>query len=236
MIWVGTSGYNYTEWRDSFYPHGFPTAKMLPYYSERFRTVEINYSFYHMPTENTLANWVKETPDGFTFTLKAPQSITHRNRLRDCETLIELLLSRSKILGPKLGLLLFQRPPKFKKDIDRFRAFLDLLPAGTRAAWEFRDPSWLADDVFDTLREHQLTLCITDTDETTTPMVATANYGYFRLRDEGYTPSGIQEWAAKIQPLAEQWTDTFVYFKHEAEGKGPEFARIFLDALAEKQT
>src|SRR5918993_1262406 len=142
-VLVGTSGYNYPEWRGTFYPEKFSTNKMLAYYAERFPTVEINYTFYRMPTEKLLQGWADGTPDGFSFTLKAPKRITHDARLQRCEDMLQAFCRIAHTLGPKLAVLLFQLPPHFKKNADVLRAFVDLLPEGTRAALEFRHASWL---------------------------------------------------------------------------------------------
>ena len=135
MIRVGTSGYNYPEWRGSFYPEKFPTGKMLPYYAERFSTVDINYTFYRMPNAKTVAGWDKETPAGFSFTLKAPQRITHFARLREIDEPLRYFLDTAAGLGPKLGPVLFQLPPSFKKDLGRLGGLLAQLPAGLRCAF-----------------------------------------------------------------------------------------------------
>jgi uncharacterized protein YecE (DUF72 family) len=230
-IWVGTSGYNYPEWKGSFYPQKLPTAQMLPYYAERFSTVEINYTFYRMPNEKILAGWNRETPDQFKLTLKAPQRITHHARLRDCAEPLEYFLRIATTLGPKLGALLFQLPPYFKKDLAVLDAFLALLPADVRAAFEFRHASWLDEEVYARLQAHNLALCIADSEKTSTPVRMTADYAYFRLRDEGYTPDDIAGWGQTIRAQTAQCRDVYVYFKHEEEGKGPEFARLLLRGL-----
>ena len=234
MILVGTSGYNYPEWKGSFYPSDLPTAKMLPYYAARFSTVEINYSFYRMPSETVLANWAKATPDGFTFTLKAPRRITHDARLKDCQDLLETFCARAATLGPKLGVLLFQLPPWLRKDLDVFDAFVDWIPSETRAAFEFRHNSWHSDDIFSRLKARNLALCIADSEKSTTPVVMCADYAYFRLRDEGYGNSEIARWGDTIVEQGPGLQDVYVYFKHEKEGKGAEFARTLIDALASK--
>ena len=226
MIHIGTSGYSYREWRGSFYPDKLPASQMLGYYADRFSTVEINNSFYRLPSENVLAEWANQTPPGFVFTLKAPRRITHEARLRDCEELMGVFSGRAQSLGPKLGVLLFQLPPWFKKDLKVLDAFLDQMPPDVRAAFEFRNASWLEDDVYARLRAKNLALCIADTAEATTPLVLTADYGYFRLRDEGYRESDIREWAETITQRARDWKDAFVYFKHEQEGKGAELAQL----------
>jgi uncharacterized protein YecE (DUF72 family) len=233
-IWVGTSGYNYPEWRGSFYPEKFPTAKMLPFYAERLSTVEINYTFYHSPTQAILAGWSGQTPSHFKFTLKAPKRITHDARLRDCADSLRYFLDTAGTLGPKRGMLLFQLPPYFRKDLAVLDAFVELFPTDVRAAFEFRHASWLSDEVYERLRARNLTLCIADSEKTTTPVEVTADYGYFRLRDEGYTPQDIEQWARTIQEKTARCREVFVYFKHEEAGKGPQFARLLLEAIGQQ--
>lgn len=230
-IWVGTSGYNYPEWKGSFYPEKLPAAKMLPYYAERLSTVEINYTFYRTPDKKILDGWNRATPDRFKLTLKAPRRITHDARLRDCAELVRYFVETAATLGPKLGALLFQLPPYFRKDLGVLDAFLETFPLRVCAAFEFRHASWLDDEVYARLRARNLALCVADSEKLTTPTVITADYAYFRLRDEGYTPNDITRWAQTIQEKASGCSDVFVYFKHEEAGKGPEFARLLLDAL-----
>ncbi|HYL71634.1 MAG TPA: DUF72 domain-containing protein [Steroidobacteraceae bacterium] len=229
--WVGTSGYNYPEWKGSFYPEKMPAAKMLPFYAAAFSTVEINYTFYRVPNEKTLAGWSRETPDGFRLTLKAPKRITHIAKLHDCADLLQYFLKTAGTLGPKLGAILFQLPPYFRKDLTVLDEFLALLPAGCCAAFEFRHASWMDAEVFARLRARNLALCIADSEKFSTPLEITAGYGYFRLRDEGYTPEDLRRWAATIRTSAAACSDVFVYFKHEEAGKGPQFARLLLEAL-----
>jgi uncharacterized protein YecE (DUF72 family) len=231
-VFVGTSGYNYPEWRGSFYPEKFSTDKMLAYYAERFRTVEINYTFYRMPSEKLLAGWSAGTPDNFSFTLKAPRRITHDTKLQHCEELLHAFCSIAATLGPKLATLLFQLPPTFKKDADVFRAFTELIPVGTRAAFEFRHASWFDADVFEILRARNLALCVADSEKISAPVEVTADYAYFRLRDEGYQQADLERWAGTVGGLSNV-TDAFVYFKHEEQGLGPEFAKRFEAALGE---
>lgn len=231
QIWVGTSGYNYPEWKGSFYPQKLPAAKMLPYYAERFATVEINYTYYRMPNQKILEGWSAATPDDFKLTLKAPKRITHIARLKDCAEPLHYFVDTALRLGPKLGALLFQLPPGFKKDLARLDAFLAEFPANVAAAFEFRHGSWLDEDVYARLRERNLALCVADNENFWTPLVITADYAYFRLRDEGYRPEDITRWARDISEKTRACRDVYVYFKHEEEGKGPIFARQFLDAL-----
>ena len=231
MVWVGTSGYNYPEWKGSFYPADLAAAKMLPYYAERFPTVEINYTFYRMPTEKLVAGWAAQTPAAFKLTLKAPRRITHELRLKDAGDSVERFCSVAATLGEKLGTLLFQLPPFLRKDVAVFDAFLAQLPAGVRAAFEFRHVSWLDEDIFQRLAARNLSVCIADSEKLSTPVRVTADYAYFRLRDEGYQPDDIKRWADTIAPIVSTCRDVFVYFKHEESGKGPEFARLLMDHL-----
>jgi uncharacterized protein YecE (DUF72 family) len=230
-IWVGTSGYNYPEWKGTFYPDTLPASKMLPYYAERFRTVEINYTFYRAPNEKILEGWDKATPERFKLTLKAPRRITHDARLRDCADRVRQFLETASILGPKLGALLFQLPPNLKKDVALFETFLDAFPPRVCAAFEFRHVSWLDEEIYSRLRARNLALCVADSETLSTPVEITADYGYFRLRDEGYTPEDIERWAGVIQERTGQCRDVYVYFKHEESGKGPEFGRLLMESL-----
>ena len=226
---IGTSGYNYPEWRGSFYPEKLPTGKMLAFYADRFNTVEVNYTFYRAPTVALLEGWARDTPNDFTFTLKAPRRITHDSKLRHVESLTQAFCKTATALGGKLGVLLFQLPPAFKRDDAVLDAFLDTIPEGTRAAFEFRHVSWFDDAVFDNLRRRNLALCIADSEKLSTPVTATADYSYFRLRDEGYQPADIERWARTIREQGPG--DAHVYFKHEEQGKGPEFARMLMALL-----
>ena len=223
-IWIGTSGYNYPEWRGTFYPERFAAAAMIPYYAERFLTVEINYTFYRMPNAKTLSGWDAQTPAGFAFALKAPQRITHFARLREIDDPLRYFLDTTAALGAKRGPVLFQLPPTFRKDAGRLGDLLARLPAGIRAAFEFRHASWLDEEVLALLRSANAALCIADSETASTPPVATADWGYLRLRDEGYTDADLSRWAGTVRGLGAGWRDAFVYFKHEESGVGPAFA------------
>ncbi len=231
MIWIGTSGYNYPEWKGSFYPDDLPAAKMLPYYAARFPTVEINYTFYRMPNEKLVAGWAAQTPSAYKLTLKAPRRITHDNRLKNVGSLVSGFCQVAGTLGDKLGALLFQLPPNFKKDLAVLDAFIGELPPKVCAAFEFRHPSWLEEDVFERLSARNLALCIADSEKMSAPVRVTADYAYFRLRDEGYTAGDIERWGEVIARETGSCRDVFVYFKHEEEGKGPEFARLLIEQL-----
>ena len=236
MILVGTSGYNYPEWKGSFYPSDLPAAKMLPYYAGKFPTVEINYTFYRMPTPKLIAGWRAQVPADFRFTLKAPKRITHDKRLRAAEVVesVNGVITAASEHGPQLAALLFQLPPNFKKDLGLLKEFLALLPPKTTAAFEFRNASWLDDEVFDTLRARNLALCIADSETRETPIVTTADYAYLRLRDEGYGDAEIAQWTDTAKKLAVTAKDVFVYFKHEDEGKGAAFGQQMMALLGQQ--
>ncbi len=234
-IHVGTSGYNYAEWKGTFYPEDVPTKGMFPFYSGVFGTVEINYTFYRMPTQKTTAGWLAQAPEGFRYALKAPQRITHMQKLKDAGDNVRVFADAARVLGAHLGPLLFQLPPTFRCDLVRLESFLAHIPADMRPAFEFRHDSWLTDDVYALLRARNAALCIADFGDKTTPLVATARHGYFRLRDEGYQPDDIARWVDRILEQRDGWDDVFVYFKHEDEGKGPEFAKTFMDALTKRR-
>ena len=236
MILVGTSGYNYPEWKGSFYPSDLAATKMLPYYASKFPTVEINYTFYRMPTPKLIAGWRAQVPQGFRFTLKAPKRITHDKRLRaaEVEGAVSGFLTAASELGPQMAALLFQLPPNFKKDVGLLKEFLALLPPKTTAAFEFRNPSWLEEDVFDALRARNIALCIADSETRETPLVHTADYAYFRLRDEGYGEADIAKWTETAKQAGTTAKDVFVYFKHEDEGKGAAFGQRMLTLLEAK--
>ncbi len=231
MIWVGTSGYNYPEWKGSFYPGDLATAKMLPFYAARFPTVEINYTFYRMPTEKLVTGWAAQTPSPYKLTLKAPRRITHDSRLKNCGDLVNGFCGAAGALGDKLGALLFQLPPNFKKDLVVFDEFLTELPPKACGAFEFRHASWLDDSVFERLAARNLALCVADSEKMSTPVRITADYAYFRLRDEGYTADDVKRWADTVARETASCREVFVYFKHEEQGKGPEFARLLMDHL-----
>lgn len=232
-LWVGTSGYAYPEWRGGFYPEKMPTTKMLPYYAGRFATVEINNTFYRMPNAKLLDGWSAATPERFKLTLKAPQRITHQARLKDCAEDVRYFLEVAATLGPKLGAVLFQLPPYLRKDLGLLDAFLETLPAGLCAAFEFRHKSWLEEDVYTRLKAQDLALCVADSENFSTPVEITAGYAYFRLRDEGYTPADIERWAQTIRDKTAGCSEVFVYFKHEEAGIGTEFARLLIGALSQ---
>jgi uncharacterized protein YecE (DUF72 family) len=222
---IGTSGWNYPEWKGSFYPDTIKPAAMLPYYAERLGAVEVNASFYRMPTAKAVAGWAAAVPAGFTFVLKAPQRITHFARLRDVDESVRLFCDVARGLGDKLGPLLFQLPPNFKKDTDRLAAVLYQVPPDLRMAWEFRNDTWFAEDVYERLRARNAALAIVEDEDKATPTVATADWGYFRLRAVDYTDARLRDWVKTIGSVGAAWRDAFVFFKHEDEGTGPALAK-----------
>ena len=230
-IWVGTSGWNYPEWKGSFYPEKMKPAEMLPYYAARFPTVEVNNTFYRMPNEKALQGWTGATPERFALTLKAPQRITHFARLSNCADTTAYFLKMAATLGPKLGSILFQLPPNFQKNLIVLDGFLETLPPGTCAAFEFRNPGWLDDTVYARLKAKNLALCVADSEKLSTPVEITADYAYFRLRDEGYQPADIARWAQVIRDKTAHCREVYIYFKHEDEGKGPDFGQLLMKEL-----
>lgn len=231
MIRVGTSGFQYPEWRGTFYPEKLSTAKMLPFYAGRFSTTEINYTFYRFPSIKTLDGWSEATPGNFSFSLKAPRRITHDARLKDCSEMLHRFVDTLATLGPKFGAVLFQLPPNFKKDCAILNDFLNEMPHGLRAAFEFRHPSWHDEETFATLKDHNVALCVADSEKLSTPVVTTADHGYFRLRHEGYTAKDLERWAEVIRGESRKCPEIFVYFKHEEKGLGPEFARRLIELV-----
>ena len=230
-LYVGTSGYSYKEWKGNFYPENLSAKGMLHYYGERFRTVEINNTFYRMPKTSVLEAWSGEVPADFKFVLKASRQITHMKRLKDAADSVSYLLEAAGALKERLGPLLFQLPPNLKKDMPRLRDFLALLPAKRRVAFEFRHQSWFDEEVFGLLRDHQSALCIAEADnDLEVPFVSTADWGYLRLRRLDY---GNEELKNRLKLVREQgWRDVFVFFKHEAQGIAPRTAKRFVELAA----
>jgi len=228
---AGASGYSFKEWKGVFYPASIKPEAMLAWYAERLPTVEINNTFYRMPAAAVLENWARATPEGFRFAIKASRRITHMARLK-AETAadsVNYLYRNLAALGPKLGPVLFQLPPQMKKDQPRLAAFLKLLPENHRAAFEFRNPSWLDDEVYDTLRAAGAALCLSEReDNAPPPLVQTAPWGYVRLRLESYSEEDLRQWAEKL--AAAGWDDTYVYFMHEPTA--PAYAQTLMRMAA----
>src|SRR5690606_3915757 len=227
-----TSGFAYKEWKGSFYPEDLPASEMLRYYAERFPSVEINNTFYRMPSESVLRQWSEVVPEGFTFVLKASQQITHRKRLKEAGDAVAYLFGVARTLGDRLGPTLIQLPPNLKKDLPRLQAFLETLPEDVRVAFEFRHPSWYEEEVFEALRTRGAALCIAHDEDQETPLVATAGWGYLRLRQVAYDDAALEQWVQRIRGLP--WSETFVFFKHEDAGTGPKLARRFAQIFEQK--
>lgn len=230
QIHVGTSGFSYPAWKGAFYPEDLPDKDMLGWYAQRLNSVEVNNTFYRMPRPAMLEAWAARVPAGFRFALKAPQRITHRQRLRGVEDSVAYLLQVAGALGDRLGPLLFQLPPRFKRDTALLDEFLAQLPGTCRAAFEFRDPSWFDEEVLELLRDHRAALCIAEADDgPDSPRTATADWGYLRLRRTDYDEARLSAWADWVG--AQDWRDAFVFFKHEDQAKGPKYAQAFLERI-----
>ena len=201
---------------------------MLAFYVERFATVEINATFYRMPNAKTLTSWAATAPAGFTYVLKAPQQITHFARLREIDEPVRYFADTAAALGDKLGPVLFQLPRNFKKAADRLAALLAAWPVERPVALEFRHESWFDDEVYALLRARNAALCVAETEEGSTPAVATADFGYLRLRAVEYTDDQLRGWLDTMARIGAGWHDAFVFFKHEDTGSGPALARRFL--------
>ena len=230
-LYVGTSGYSYKEWKGTFYPDDLPDKQMLRFYGERFRSVEINNTFYRMPKASVLEAWAAEVPTDFKFVLKASQRITHQQRLKDAGDSVAYLLEVARGLKERLGPLLFQLPPFLQKDAPRLREFLALLPKDRRAAFEFRHQSWFDEEIFSLLRDQHAALCIAEAEnDLEIPFVSTADWGYLRLRRPDYGDTELKTWGDRVRQ--HNWKDAFIFFKHEDEGKGPQMAKRFLELSA----
>ncbi|HLF70381.1 MAG TPA: DUF72 domain-containing protein [Actinomycetota bacterium] len=222
---VGTSGFAYKEWKGNFYPEGTSDRKMLNYYSSRLGTVEINYTFRRLPSESTIEGWRSQTEEGFRFTLKAHQRITHYMRLREVDEQVSEFVGRAKLLGDRLGTILFQLPPNMSYSREVLEHFLHCLPPSVRYAMEFRHASWDVAEVKDLLGAAGVALCGADTDEAALDEVPVlAPYVYLRLRKEDYSPDELTAWAGKIKPVLDEGVDVYCYFKHEGGGVGPQLA------------
>ena len=219
--YIGTSGWHYDHWRDRFYPAGLPKSKWLDYYSQKFPTVEINNSFYRLPSEKAFATWHDSSPAHFRFAVKVSRFITHIKKLRDVEKPLDTFQERAKGLGAKLGPLLYQLPPNMKRNDAVLESFLSLLPPAQQHAFEFRNESWLNEGVFDMLRRHNVGLCVMDMPGFTSPVLATADFAYIRfhgsqwLYGSCYSDEELRGWAGRIAGLGAKVT--YIYFNNDAE-------------------
>ena len=227
MLYVGTSGYSYKEWKGKFYPEELPAKDMLSYYAERFQSVELNNTFYRAPKPNLVESWKSQVPENFRFAVKASQGITHFRRLKDAAYPTRSMLETVSALEDRLGAVIFRLPSDMKKDLDRLKTFLKHVPRDTRAAFDFRHPTWFEDDVLELLRSENRALVVSDTEDL--PEVyreKTADWGYLRLRRVRYSAAELKKWIKWMNE--QQWKDTFVFFRHEDEGTGPKLATRFL--------
>jgi uncharacterized protein YecE (DUF72 family) len=222
-ILAGTSGWSFPAWKGPFYPAGLPTGDLLAFYASRLPIVEVNATFYRMPSRAMLAGWRAQVPPGFRFALKAPQRITHKARLLEVEEPLGYFLRAAAELGEALGPVLFQLPPYLRKETGRLRAVLGLLPRGVQAAFEFRHASWFDEEVLTALSDAGAALCVAEGEAGSTPLVATAPFGYLRLRRPGYDAAAIAAWADRIHAMP--WSDAYVFFKHEEEARGAAYAQ-----------
>jgi uncharacterized protein YecE (DUF72 family) len=232
-IWLGTSGFSYKEWKPAFYPEGLPDKQFLQYYSRKLNSVEIDYTFYRMPSAKTIEAWKNGTAEHFKFTLKASQQITHRQRLKVPSEALDYFVNVVPGLQNRLGMVLFQLPPFFKCDAQKLEAFLAVLPRGVPAAFEFRHESWFTDEVYRLLRRHNVALCIHDADDHTTPMEITAAFTCIRLRRSEYTTERQREWQDRLRGWAASDIEVFAYIKHEDNPDAPLIALKFAEGLQE---
>lgn len=221
-IRIGTSGWTYDDWRGTFYPQELARKSWLGYYGEQFDTVEVNGTFYRLPRREVFESWAEQTPEGFLFAIKASRFLTHKKRLREPEEPIRRLMDAAEGLGAKLGPILFQLPPRFSADQERLDHFLKALPAGRRYAFEFRDPSWLAEPVYALLREHNAAFCISDAPDFPYAEVLTADFTYLRLHGHTqlyaseYTEDELRAWAGKVRA----WNrDAHIYFDNDVAAR-----------------
>lgn len=233
QIHVGTSGFGYKEWKGKFYPDDLSSDAYLSFYAQHFAVVEINNTFYRLPDEGMLTKWVSQVPEAFTFVIKASRRITHTGRLADTDDTLAALWKRLEPLGPRRGPVLFQTPPNFRRDLPRLEAFLEKLPAGCEAAFEFRHPSWHDEETAALLRQREAVLVTAQGERPgpTPAIVPTAGWGYLRLHRFEYSDAELATWAREI--TAQPWQRAFVFFKHEDEARGPALAKKFLSLLAE---
>ncbi len=232
-LYAGTSGFAYPSWKPEFYPEKLTAKKFLSYYSERLNAVEVNYTFRRLPSVSTLENWVAETQPGFVFPLKAHMRITHILRLKNAGDATELFL---KMIDPlrsarRLGPILFQLPPAMKCDVALLRSYLELLPGDLRYAFEFRHASWLAEEVYDALRQRNVSLCVAESEKLEVPQVITADFVYYRLRKPDYSADDVAGIVTRSQEVLATGRDLYLMFKHEESPEGALHAETVLKAV-----
>lgn len=237
-VFIGTSGWQYADWRGRIYPDGLAQRNWLPHYAERFQTVEVNNVFYRLPEESTFERWYASTPDDFVFSLKASRYLTHVLRMRKPTEPVRRLLSRSKRLGQKLGPILLQLPANFPSDPPLLAATLGAFPSDVKVAFEPRHESWYSDQVMDILAQHQAALCLSDTPRRKSPPWRTANWGYLRLHEGRANPTpcygrtALSNWAARLAKLWNDDEDVYVYFNNDRGGCAVRDAHRFALAAA----
>ena len=233
QLFAGTSGWAYPSWKPDFYPQKLAQAKFLSHYATQLNAVEVNFTFRQLVKETTLAKWMADSPEGFRFTIKAHQVITHIKRLKATEDFVPRFLATIEPLASagKLGPVLFQLPPNLKVDIEVLRAFLATLPKRLQKAFEFRHASWFTDETYDLLKENNTALCIAETEEMTTPEVVTADFVYYRFRKPNYPPEERSAMIARIEQHLGAGHDVFAYFKHEETPEGAIYARELLASV-----
>ena len=240
MMSVGTSGWHYRDWREAFYPVELPTRRWLEYYASRFDTVELNNSFYRLPTTDAFRAWRDVVPDNFVFTVKASRYLTHYRRLRDPDEPVQRLLAAVAGLDRKLGPILLQLPPDLRADVDALERVLDAFGPRVRLACEFRHESWFADEVYDRLRDRDVAVCLADRRNAHTPLVRTASWGFVRMHEGTASPRphygtrALQHWVDRIAELWGADAECFVYFNNDhgacAVRDAAEFAALARDA------
>jgi uncharacterized protein YecE (DUF72 family) len=226
-LWTGTSGFSYDEWRPTFYPAEVKKAGMLSFYASRLPAVELNNTFYRMPSPALTGKWAAEVPEGFRFALKASQRITWTQKLRDCEELLERLFTATSALGDKLGCVFYQLPKWVRKDVPLLRDFLARQRPGVPIAFEFAHASWLEDDAIQALAERDAAVVLSDKDDAETPaLIDTGTWGYLRLRRAEYGDDDLRRWHERIAERS--WQQCFLFFKHEDSCAGPALAQRFV--------
>lgn len=237
QLHIGTSGWSYDHWKGPFYPEGTSGPEMLSRYVENFRTVEINVTFYGLPSKETVENWKETVPDPFIFSVKASRYITHQKKLTDPERSTEKFFDRILPLGDKLGPILFQLPPRWHKDRDRLASFLEILPPGNRYVFEFRDPTWFDPGILELLEDARAACCVYDMGGELSPIHSTSDFIYVRLHGPGekyrgnYTSELLEEWVERIERWAEEGKEIFCYFNNDFEARAPQNALLLLEKL-----
>jgi len=238
-IHIGTSGWHYKHWKGVFYPQDTPNKEYLKYYVQHFHTAEINNSFYQIPEKKTLQSWSREAGRGFVFSAKASRYITHMKKLKDPQEPVKNFINKIKALGDSLGPILFQLPPRWKKNKDRLKAFLQTLPSGYRFTFEFRDPNWFGDEIYELLETHQAAFCIYDFNRRQSPKIVTSDFVYIRLHGPDgaykgkYNAQELSGWAGAISQWQKQGKDVFFYFDNDQAGYAAENALQLQEMLGE---